>query len=588
MTYNILPYPQKTEYTGGVLSLDGLTVATGVGMEHRVVRAAVELRAKLSALTGRRHTYKQQSGFSDGLIMIAVDPTLSHEEYTLDVTAEGIRISGGDGAGCFYGIKTLEQILTQCGSQIACLHIEDKPGMAYRGFYHDATRGRVPTLESMKALADLIASYKGNSLQLYVEHTFDFAEFAGEMRSPQDFLTAEELLDLDEYCYDRFIDFVPSLATFGHLFELLSRREYAHLCELQDYTPGALRWFERMAHHTINPSQEESIELVCSLIDQYLPLFRSEYFNICCDETFDLGRGANAGKDTAALYVEFVNKISAHVRASGKKVMMWSDIIMHHPEQIGSLNEESVLLNWNYSPECNDNAATTLGQSGYDQIVCPGNTSWNRLVEDITVGVPNITRMARFGYENEAVGILNTNWGDFGHIAPVGSCLYGTVLGLCAGWNRVHTTVDEEYDRALCSLLYGVEENIVPMLADLGRASFTAYWRMIAEYSFSANKAHISRTPEELENAVAVCRDACRRLSSMTDKNGRLASLILSARGLEVMNRMLLAIVCDENLPVDEINRWYADYAADWRATSKESELAEIGACLNRAIALNA
>ena len=52
-----------------------------------------------------------------------------------------------------------------------------------------------------------------------------------------------------------------------------------------------------MGHHTIDVSNEESIALVGSLIEQYVPLFRSEKFNICCDETFDLCGVINAVKD---------------------------------------------------------------------------------------------------------------------------------------------------------------------------------------------------------------------------------------------------------------------------------------------------
>ena len=68
-------------------------------------------------------------------------------------------------------------------------------------------------------------------------------------------------------------------------------------------------WKERMEHHTIDAANPESLQIVCSLIDQYLPLFRSEYFNICCDETWDLGKGRNDGKDPAELYINFIRGV---------------------------------------------------------------------------------------------------------------------------------------------------------------------------------------------------------------------------------------------------------------------------------------
>ena len=99
-----------------------------------------------------------------------------------------------------------------------------------------------------------------------------------------DGITAEEILELDDYCYENFIDFIPSLSTFGHLYRLLETKEYKHLCELPDYVDSSHYWNERMPHHTIDPSNPESIEIIKSLIDQYVPLFTSNKFNICCDD----------------------------------------------------------------------------------------------------------------------------------------------------------------------------------------------------------------------------------------------------------------------------------------------------------------
>ena len=57
--------------------------------------------------------------------------------------------------------------------QVPCLHIKDKPDFKYRGFYQDVTRGKIPTVDTIKKLIDTMAYYKLNSLQLYVEHVFE-------------------------------------------------------------------------------------------------------------------------------------------------------------------------------------------------------------------------------------------------------------------------------------------------------------------------------------------------------------------------------------------------------------------------------
>ena len=120
-----------------------------------------------------------------------------------------------------------------------------------------------------------------------MEHTFAFEEYADSI-DRTGFLTAEEIRELDDYCYENFVEFIPSLSCFGHLYELLQKEKYKELRELESYEQEYVAFRERMFHHTIDPTNPKSFALIRSLIDQYMPLFRSDKFNICCDETFDL------------------------------------------------------------------------------------------------------------------------------------------------------------------------------------------------------------------------------------------------------------------------------------------------------------
>lgn len=121
----------------------------------------------------------------------------------------------------------------QCGAVLPAVTIEDEPDIPNRGFYHDITRGRVPKLSFLKKMADKMAYYKMNQLQLYIEHTFLFRDFSEIWRDDTP-LTAAEILELDRYCAERGIELVPSLSCFGHLYKVLSSQGYSHLCELED------------------------------------------------------------------------------------------------------------------------------------------------------------------------------------------------------------------------------------------------------------------------------------------------------------------------------------------------------------------
>lgn len=119
-----------------------------------------------------------------GAIVLELDETRKSQQYVLQVTEEEIRIQGGDGAGVLYGVQTLCQMIHEYGALLPAVRIEDEPDLPVRGYYLDETRGRVLTLSYLKQVADRMAYYKLNQLQLYVEHTYLFSDFprCGAMR----------------------------------------------------------------------------------------------------------------------------------------------------------------------------------------------------------------------------------------------------------------------------------------------------------------------------------------------------------------------------------------------------------------------
>ena len=575
MKYLILPEPKSVTYGNGAFNLVNCAVFVENGLDPRVVRAANELKEKIAQKTGCFHKFAVISSDETGGVYIKKDANIKSEGYVLDVCSDKITVTGGDDAGCFYGIKTLLQILSGADLTVSALTIKDAPDLPYRGFYHDATRGRVPTVEGVKKLVDLIASFKMNSLQLYVEHSFDFAEFRSSDRTEDDYLTAEEMLEIDEYCYNNFIDFIPSLSTFGHLYELLMKPEYQHLCELENFEPESHFWRERMLHHTIDPSNPESFEVVKSLIDQFAPLFRSKYFNICCDETFDLCRGRNEGKDSAQVYIGFVKKIIGHVTQMGKTPMMWSDIALKHPELLPQIPAGTIVLNWNYCADPNTSSVTRIHDMGCTQMVCPGNISWKTLVEFVDKSVSNISQMVRAGFENGVVGMLNTNWGDFGHPAHPECTYYGTVFGAAMSWN-VDTQTDDNYNRAVEKFVYQTDKDVHAILLALGAAQRTAGWGQFFEWVSSRKAEAFEAEEKEIESSVKACQKI---YSELKDCAGPLYFLGITARGLELFN--VAALEIKRNGAVSEAWKqladiWFADYEKCWLSSAKQSELGEI------------
>ena len=553
---NLLPQVKKIETKTGVLKTPYIAPFKGV-IDERLAKAVAKLP---TGENGAKLVINTKGGTSEKY-------TLKIEENTIEITSEGLN-------GVFYGIQTLKQILKK--KDIPCLLIEDEPDFEYRGFYHDITRGKVPTVDTLKGLVDTMAYYKMNSLQLYVEHTFEFREIP-ELNEKTGYITAEEIKELDEYCYENFVDFIPSIATFGHMYEILEQEKYKHLRVAKNYKPTKNFWQERLAHHTIDPLNEESFELVKSLIDQYYPLFRTDKFNICGDETFDL-KNYGEGFDTGKLYIDFVKKIINNLESKGKKIMMWADVLLDHPETIEVLPDDVYCLNWDYLPDVKYEKIEQLAKMGKKQIVCPGTWTWSRLCERIDRAELNITRTIDCGYANGAIGVLNTNWGDYANHASIESSLYGLVLGAAKSWN-VKTELGYEYDEAVNEIVYG-GENAVAMLRKLSdchnliTVNLSTFWRKYYElrYGISFEGEYVI-TKYAIEKAKAGCLELIGKLKSAVWENEEAREeFIICAEGVCVIAQLVGKMYGIENETVIEAKSWLSKFKEKWLLKNKLSE----------------
>ena len=524
----------------------------------------------------------QAQGGTPVTITCQGDPS---EGYTLDVDMDAIAITAQSPAGAFYAIQTLRQLFTQ--DTVPCLHIEDHPDFSHRGFYHDVTRGRIPKVETVLQLVDDMAYYKLNSLQLYVEHVFPFKE-TEDIIGKTGCMTAEEMKTIEAYCEENFITFIPSLSTFGHMFEILNQPQYKHLAILSDYKADPNFWWDRMRHHTINPLDPESIRVVESLIDQYLPLFKDRFFNICCDETFDLDRYLECD-DPGKVYAEFVKKIIALVRGRGKDVMMWADILLKHPEVIDDIPDETVFLNWFYRVPVPEENIEKLAKMGKKQIVCPGTTTWNRFCEDVEVEEVNICHMAEYGYKHGALGVLNTNWGDWGNPCSLELGMYGLVLGAAKSW-AIDTAVSEEFYDMVNHLLYHGEDGI-SLLKTLCKMHKSIIWRDFVRNYRGLMDGTQPECPMVTAEAVAQIQKDYLTLKEMLEgKTWELEAYrkeFLSAAESICLVAELSAKLA--GIPVERLTdteRWAATYEENWRRGNQESELKEMTGFLRACQAL--
>src|SRR6516164_3088746 len=118
------------------------------------------------------------------------------EGYVLEISKSGIEISFHETGGLRAATATLRQLLRQFGHRLPYLNIRDWPDFPRRGVMLDISRGRVPKLETLLDLAEKLAEFKINELQLYTEHTFAYRKYQSVWQS-WGALTAKEIKILD-------------------------------------------------------------------------------------------------------------------------------------------------------------------------------------------------------------------------------------------------------------------------------------------------------------------------------------------------------------------------------------------------------
>ena len=462
---HLVPRPQSVEVRRGCLTLTPETVIclpAAAGDDD--LYAAQQLRDEIAEVTGLRLAIERQSRpyrSHDVIVLLRPsrdaalypcqsygweppDSPLPDQAYHLTVGARSAVIAAESASGLYYGVQTLRQLVRLHGAELPQLVIRDWPSLPERGVLLDVCRSKVPTLATLKELVEKLSFFKINQFQMHNEHAFYFPRHA-DIGARGARLTNEEILELDRHCRRHHVELVPNLQSFGHMRNILSLPQYQHLAE------SDLCW-------SLAPTVEEGYRLLDELYSDFLPAFSSPQFNVNCDETWDLGKGKSAARmaeiGPGRLYLEHMLRVRELAASHGKRIQMWADIVLQHPEVIGELPADITLLDWRYEGADEYPSAELLGKSGRRFLVCPGTSSWNTLFPRIDNANQNIRTYAREAVEHGAVGLLNTDWGDHGHYQPLGQSWYGYAFGAAQAWTG-GTTPDEAFDPAFGRLFFG-------------------------------------------------------------------------------------------------------------------------------------
>jgi len=454
----IIPAPKSIETGAGTFTIDRRTrvvLANGKSVDDQFAAQDfiddLKTSADISLTVGKGRARSILVGELDSPVIgefvkrnrVTIPADISGEGYVLIATADQVVVAGKTEVGTFYGLQTLKQLVRGEGATafIPAVKIIDWPTMRWRGVSDDISRGPVPTVDYIKKQIRTEAFFKLNMHSFYMEHTF--ASEAHPLIGPEGgSLTFAEIKEVVTYAQRYHVLLVPEQQTFGHLHKALRLEKYAELAE----TPYG---------DVLSPQQPGSYKLIGDWYQELNHLFPGPFFHVGEDETFELGEGQSRNeaqtKGVGAVYFEHLNRVRDLLKPYNRRLMFWGDIALHHPDLIGNIPKDMIVMNWQYGARDDFSSSIKPFQdAGLEQFVCPGAQTWNQVFPNLDAASKNIVNFVRDGQKAGAIGMMNTTWDDDGETLFEMSW-HPIALGAAASWQEGAVDIqkfDSDFDWA--------------------------------------------------------------------------------------------------------------------------------------------
>jgi len=328
----------------------------------------------------------------------ASDSTLGDEGYKLSIHDNGVTIVASKGAGLFYGMQSLMQLIGAYGKDLPYLEITDYPRFSYRGLHLDVGRHMFP-VEFIKKYIDLLAHHKMNRFHWHLTEdqgwrieikkypklqeigAFRNETVIGHARTADrknkknfdgkrygGFYTQEEVKEVVRYAQERFVTVIPEIEMPGHALAALSA--YPELgCTGGPYT-AATTW--GVFDDVFCAGNEETFQFLQDVLDEVLVLFPSEYIHIGGDECPKTRWEAcphckkrmsdEKLKDTHALQSYFIQRVEKYLNSKGRQIIGWDEILE------GGLAPNATVMSWR-----GEEGGIEAAKQNHDVIMTPGN-----------------------------------------------------------------------------------------------------------------------------------------------------------------------------------------------------------------------
>jgi hypothetical protein len=395
-----------------------------------------------------------------GVIFLRVEAGLDDvgpEGYRITVAPYGVRITGVDPAGLYYGAATLIRLIPERSDDsigLPGLSITDWPDLPLRAIHYDLKHHQ-DRFDSLKKIINRLSLYKINGFVLELEDKFAFPRHP-EIGAPGA-LTPDRLRALWNYAADRHVELIPLVQGLGHVSHILKHPQHYGLREV-DNSP----W-------QICPYRPDALGLLTDLYQDVLDVLPGGgYFHIGGDESYELGqcpecREIKEATGVGTIYLDWMLPAVEYLADRGRRVMVWDDMVLQFGEEtIKRLPDDIVFCRWSYNTRTVQRPR--LFQLGFPVLVCPAVQCVTPLFPDYENRIQNIAGYIPAGKKLGAVGSMTTSWDDSGLHQE--TFWYGFACAAEYSWTCDKPALDS-YRAKFIRHFYGPENNNMAFVYDV-------------------------------------------------------------------------------------------------------------------------
>ncbi|MBA4322675.1 MAG: beta-N-acetylglucosaminidase [Odoribacter sp.] len=381
--YAIIPAPVSIKEMPGnfTFNKNSEIVLTAFNDENKL--AADFLAALVKNPTGLGIPVIQGHRASSGSVLMSIDSSVINTEgYTITVNPKRIIIKAGSGAGLFYAVQTIRQLLppeverdsvvNNITLKVPCCEITDEPVFGYRGMHLDVGRHLFP-VEYIKRYIDMIALHKMNTFHWHLTEDqgwrIEIKKYpeltavggfrketvvgrAGKRPAVYDgkpyggFYSQKDVKEIVVYARSKFITVIPEIEMPGHSLAALAA--YPELsCTGGPFEVGKT-W--GIFDDVYCAGKEETFKFLEDVLTEVIDLFPGKYIHIGGDECpktrwvkcpLCQKRIKDEGlKDEKELQSYFIKRMEKFLISKEKRLIGWDEILE------GGLAPEATVMSW--------------------------------------------------------------------------------------------------------------------------------------------------------------------------------------------------------------------------------------------------